>query len=124
MGERCSGNTFYAAARATGKDRALRRDQIGDAFSAQIDSISRSSSLRKCRFLARTLHFDKRAVLRRDEIKIDRGRLVFLVIEIEQRASIKHADTDRRDKFLDRRFGDFFLPPASDTPRRRPGLRR
>ena len=65
--------------------------------------------MRKCRFLARALHLDQRAVFRRDEIQIDGRCFVFLVIQIEQRNLVDHTHTDRRDEFLDRRFCDFFL---------------
>ncbi len=89
------------------------------------DSISRSCFVREGRFLARTLHFDKRTILRRDQIEIDRGRLVFLVIEIEQGDAVDHTDTDRRDEFLDRRLADLFLrSPVAGKPPRQPGSLR
>ena len=82
------------------------------------DSISRSCSCEKVASSPAALHFDELAILRRDQIEIDRDRFVFLVIQIEQRHAVKHTGADRRDQFPDRRLADFSFAHQSPASHR------
>ena len=88
------------------------------------DSISRSSSCEKVASSPEPCTSTKLTILRRDQIEIDRGRFIFLVIEIEQGDAVNHTDTDRCDELPDRRFADFSFahqfPQATETARLAP----